>query len=148
MRCLRSPGAGEFCLRIRVQPGYTETQPSVGGKRIRVIDGDINDVRPLDPSPSIVALRWKRPGGQAAWRTEVGRKLALKTKFIVQVEEFCDLTFGAVTPSEQPDIGEETVYSLKPLEEVAENPGRSVMVSRRSNPEAASPADLIRRLRF
>jgi hypothetical protein len=31
-----------------------------------VVDGDISDVRPVDPSPSIVGLRWKSPSGKKA----------------------------------------------------------------------------------
>jgi hypothetical protein len=31
---------------------------------LKVIDGDVSDVRPRDPSPSIVGLRWKLPHGQ------------------------------------------------------------------------------------
>jgi hypothetical protein len=29
-----------------------------------VIDGDVSDMRPFDPSPSVVALRWKTPANQ------------------------------------------------------------------------------------
>lgn len=31
-----------------------------------VVDGDVSDVRPLDPEPSIVGLRWKSPSGERA----------------------------------------------------------------------------------
>ena len=31
-----------------------------------VVDGDISDVRPLDPAPSCVGLRWKTPSGKRA----------------------------------------------------------------------------------
>ena len=31
-----------------------------------VIDGDVSDVRPIDPAPSIVGLRWKSPSGARA----------------------------------------------------------------------------------
>jgi hypothetical protein len=31
-----------------------------------VVDGDVSDVRPLDPSPSCVGLRWKTPSGKRA----------------------------------------------------------------------------------
>lgn len=31
-----------------------------------VVDGDVSDVRPRDPSPSCVALRWKTPSGKRA----------------------------------------------------------------------------------
>jgi hypothetical protein len=30
------------------------------------VDGDISDVRPLDPAPAIVGLRWKAPSGRRA----------------------------------------------------------------------------------
>lgn len=33
---------------------------------LQVIDGDVSDVRPLDPAPSIVGLRWKTPSGTRA----------------------------------------------------------------------------------
>lgn len=31
---------------------------------LEVIDGDVSDMRPFDPSPSVVALRWKTPANQ------------------------------------------------------------------------------------
>ncbi len=33
---------------------------------LRVIDGDISDVRPYDPAPACVGLRWKTPSGKRA----------------------------------------------------------------------------------
>lgn len=89
---------------------------TIGGVTYSVIDGDINDVRFLDPKPSIVALRWKDPTGKAKARAPAARGLSLATKFVVEIEEFCGLMIGAVTPSEQPDTGIETVFSEEPLE--------------------------------
>jgi hypothetical protein len=33
----------------------------IGGERIPVVDGDVNDFRPGDPHPCIVGLRFKGP---------------------------------------------------------------------------------------
>src|SRR4029077_1061431 len=38
---------------------------------LKVIDGDLTDLRPLDPSPCIVGLRWKTPGGQDVDPTQI-----------------------------------------------------------------------------
>lgn len=88
----------------------------VGGRRYEIIDGDRNDVRFLDDAPTIVALRWKSPGGQAAARAAGALQVSQKTKFVTEIEDFCGLWVGAVTPSEQPDTLEQTVYNLAPLE--------------------------------
>ena len=111
-----------------------------------VIDGDESDVRPLDPSPSVVALRWKAPRGQAASRAKPGLSLGRESKFIVEVQDFCGLWAGAVTPSDQPDTEERSVFSEVPL---LANPGsgRKLFV-RESNPGMASATGLVRRLKF
>jgi hypothetical protein len=97
---------------------------NVGGRDIPVIDGDVNDVRFLDPKPSIIALRWKDPGGQASERAPEALRISERTRFVVEVEEFCGILVGAVTPSEQPDTGIQTVFSLQPLEAgIESNPG-------------------------
>jgi hypothetical protein len=101
----------------------------------RVIDGDVNDVRALDPAPAIVALRWKAPGGQSGksegmttkQKAEKAKMLSKKTKFIVEVHEFCGMVASAVTPSEQPDtcdIGEGIPEALTK---------RSIGITKRSN---------------
>lgn len=45
-----------------------------------VVDGDVSDVRPRDPQPGVVGLRWKLPKG-----TETGRAQA-SSAFVVPVE--------------------------------------------------------------
>lgn len=45
-----------------------------------VVDGDVSDVRPRDPKPGVVGLRWKLPKG-----TETGRAQA-SSAFVVPVE--------------------------------------------------------------
>lgn len=105
---------------------------SVGGVTYPVIDGDINDVRFLDPSPSIIALRWKDPGGQAAWRAPEAREISRRTKFVVEIEDFCGLWVGAVTPSEQPDTGIRTVFSVEEIRDVRLNPGVRLWGTRRA----------------
>lgn len=45
-----------------------------------VVDGDVSDVRPRDPAPSVVGLRWKLPKG-----TETGRDQA-SSAFVVPCE--------------------------------------------------------------
>jgi len=109
-------------LWVQRLPKYCE----IGGRRYPVIDGDRNDVRFLDSKPAIVALRWKNPGGQAAARAAGALGISQRTMFVTEIEDFCGLWIGAVTPSEQPDTLEPTVYNLTPLEA---NPGGS----RRSN---------------
>jgi hypothetical protein len=47
-----------------------------------VVDGDISDVRPLDPAPSCVGLRWKTPSGK---RSGVGEYELADFSFVVPV---------------------------------------------------------------
>jgi len=98
---------------------------TVGGIRYPVIDGDVNDVRFMDPTPAIIALRWKNPGGQAAAQAKGALQLSQDTKFVVEIEDFCGLMIGAVTPSDQPDTTIQTIFSVDPLVVGAqENPRR------------------------
>ena len=110
-----------------------------------VSDGDESDVRPLDPSPSVVALRWKSPRGQAASRSKPGLELGRESKFIVEVQDFCGLWAGAVTPSDQPDTEQRTVFSEVPL---LANPGGRKLFVRESNPGMVASTGLVRRLKF
>jgi len=62
-------------IQIPRRPDYLTYPPGVSsGRRVRVdaklpetflglqvIDGDVSDMRPYDPAPSVVALRWKSP---------------------------------------------------------------------------------------
>jgi hypothetical protein len=137
--------------KAKIQRSWTARLPkscSFGGATYPVIDGDQNDVRALDPAPSVIALRWKRPSGQASHLGTEAREISLKQKFIVHIEEFCGLIVGAVTPSDEPDTSEQTVFSTEPLIVAAENPsGRKIMATRRANP-GLSADDLIKKLRF
>lgn len=101
---------------LKIDPVYEEAQKKARHRLwasklpkecmgYEVIDGDVNDVRAFDPAPSIIALRWKAPGGQAAGLRDSARALSRKTKFIVEVQDFCGTLMGPVTPSEQPDSG-------------------------------------------
>jgi hypothetical protein len=110
-----------------------------------VIDGDESDVRPLDPAPSVVALRWKSPRGQAASRSTPGLQIGKDSKFVVEVQDFCGLWAGAVTPGTQSDTVQRTVFSEVPL---VANPGGRRLFQRQANPGAGSPDDLVRRLKF
>lgn len=109
---------------------------------VPVVDGDESDIRPLDPTPSVVALRWKAPTGRASGRAGPGIKLGRETKFVVEVDEFCGLWAGAVTPSEEPDTRQRSVFSLVPM---AANPGRRLFMRTDTTPQV-NPAALRRRL--
>jgi len=116
---------------------------NVGGESIRVIDGDVNDVRFLDPSPSIVALRWKNPGGKQAARAPAALQISQRTKFVVEIEQFCGLLIGAVTPSEQPDTATQTIYSVQPLQA---NPSSKIWTTARAGYDQRRSQEMAKRL--
>ncbi len=70
-----------------------------------------------------MALRWKNPGGQAASRAPEALRISQETRFVVEIQSFCGLWIGAVTPSEQPDTTIQTVFELETLR--AANPARA-----------------------
>ncbi len=62
----------------------------------RVVDGDRHDVRPVDPAPSVVGLKYKVPRG---------RDVDLKNNvFIVPVQEIEGQFIAAVVPRDQPGV--------------------------------------------
>ncbi|HHO58525.1 MAG TPA: hypothetical protein ENJ85_05055 [Oceanithermus profundus] len=148
-----------------------------GGRRIPVVDGDKHDARFLDPEGSIVALRWKAPVGasqraaklagkkkfsakqRAAFMEELGRE-ALKSKFVLEVEQLGDMVVAAVTPGDQPDAAAvRTVYDRDELLPGV-SPGGDMQVPnpagwrrrpnprRKTNPRSASLSVLVRSLKF
>lgn len=79
-----------------------------------VVDGDVSDVRPLDPSPSCVGLRWKTPSGKRSGVVvDPGKPSAFITPvYVVSPEEYGKLQrpnpgedqwlIAPVTPRYQP----------------------------------------------
>lgn len=57
-----------------------------------VVDGDLSDVRPLDPQKAIVGLRWKIPMGQAIDPKKT------KMKFVIECKEVDGHFVAATTP--------------------------------------------------
>jgi hypothetical protein len=71
-----------------------------------VVDGDVSDLRPLDPAPCIVGLRWKTPAGQLL------DPAAPEFKFVQQVYQVGDeLELG---PHGNP-AGDGTTYLVAPV---------------------------------
>ena len=65
-----------------------------------VVDGDLSDARPLDPSPCIVGLAYKRPKKR-------GVKVSTADNvFVVPVHELDGQLVAAITPREQPGVAE------------------------------------------
>ncbi len=62
----------------------------------KVVDGDVSDVRPLDPRRAIVGLRYKVPKGQA-FDPE-------SSVFVVPVHEVGDELVTALVPRDQPGV--------------------------------------------
>ncbi len=52
----------KFEVPLKPPPGSQGIPSRIWG--LDVIDGDVSDMRPFDPSPSVVALRWKIPANQ------------------------------------------------------------------------------------
>jgi len=70
-----------------------------------VVDGDVSDVRPLDPAPSIVGLRWKTPGGRGIDPMQAG------FKFVVPAYHIKD----RVTAKLNPGGGYASEYMVVPV---------------------------------
>lgn len=79
--------------------------------RLPVIDGDVSDVRPRDPAPAIVGLRWKIPMG----RQQAAMKQALATAFAVPVMEHDGVLIAAQSARMEPihDADEELEAELE-----------------------------------
>ena len=80
-----------------------------------VVDGDVSDVRPLDPAPAIVGLRWKLPWGSDAAVDPMAKTFSFVTPvYVVDGEASLEDPFtrpnpdsdqwlvAAVTPRHQP----------------------------------------------
>jgi hypothetical protein len=68
-----------------------------------VIDGDISDVRPLDPSPSIVGLRWKPVSGRRVGRVIDPNDPEMKfvtPVYVVGSESVLEKPGGKLNPAE------------------------------------------------
>lgn len=67
-------------------PGNVETRRCLPLPRtflgLPVVDGDVSDIRPRDPAPSIVGLRWKLPHGQ-----DVDLEAQENRAFVVRVRQ-------------------------------------------------------------
>lgn len=55
-------GGGRMQVPMKTRAGPRGLPQTFMG--LKVIDGDVSDMRPFDPSPCIVALRWKNPRSQ------------------------------------------------------------------------------------
>jgi hypothetical protein len=67
---------------------------------LRVIDGDVSDVRPRDPAPVVVGLRWKTPKGQDVRTLE-------QTSFVIPVEEVEGVLITSQAARHEPIVDEE-----------------------------------------
>lgn len=62
---------------------------------LRVVDGDVSDVRPYDPAPACVGLRWKTPSGTRAGASiDLGRSAFVTPVYIVSSSEPSKLARG------------------------------------------------------
>lgn len=89
----KKTGRGENTLRV----GLPLPQSFLG---LQVVDGDISDVRPRDPAPGVVGLRWKRHG--------LGKKHDIKTDehtaFVVPVKEVDGQLVAAESSRQSPIV--------------------------------------------
>lgn len=80
---LAPPGTPRVFAKDRL-PGYG-LPTSIRG--MRVVDGDVSDVRPRDPAPSVVALRWKPPKKAGESGTEKkSREKTARRGFVVETQ--------------------------------------------------------------
>jgi len=93
-------------------PSYVDVGELFGSNlgNLPVIDGDVSDVRPRDPAPSIVGLRWKIPMG----RQEAAFAQAQEAAFAVPVLEYN----GALIASQS--ARQEPIYDHDDVDEEAE----------------------------
>lgn len=77
---------------------------------VPVVDGDLSDVRPLDPPQSVVGLAYKPPL-KAAQKVKAG---AEESVFIVPVQEVDGKLVAAVVPRDQPGVRENTDGDVVP----------------------------------
>jgi len=63
----------------------------------KVVDGDISDLRPLDPGGVVVGLRWKMPMHDAAARDT-------NTAFVVKIYEECGELVAATSARQEPIV--------------------------------------------
>lgn len=77
-------------------PGYGLPSTFWG---LRVVDGDVSDVRPRDPAPSVVGLRWKLPHGQ-----DIDLEKKENRAFVVPVEEYEGVLVASQSARQEPII--------------------------------------------